>query len=164
MAVAKQAMVTSPYRLRGAIFKLVIVDTFSKWPEVIEINSSTTVITIEALQHMFAIHGLLEQIVSDNEAQFTSDEFDHFMKENGIKHLRSAPYYPDHFIQTFKKAIKAGMKENGQLKQCLKNFLLTYRTTPHATAKEAPCRLMMDRALHTRLDLLRTDIESQVLK
>ena len=42
-----------------------IVDAFSKWPEVIEMNCSTTAKTIEALQHVFAIHGLPEQIVSD---------------------------------------------------------------------------------------------------
>ena len=51
------------------------------------------------------------------------------MKENGIRHLRSAPYHPatnglaERFIQTFKKAMKAGMKEKGELKQCLENFL-----------------------------------------
>ena len=151
-------------------FFQVIVDAFSKWPEVIEMNSSTTAKTIEALRHVFAIHGLPEQIVSDNGAQFISDDFNHFMKQNGIKHLRSAPYHPatnglaERFIQTFKKAMRAGIKENGQLKQCLENFLLSYRTTPHATTKEAPCRLMMGRALRTRLDLLRPNVESQVLK
>ena len=60
--------------------------------------------------------------------------------------------------------MKAGMKEKGVLKQCLENFLLTYRTTAHATTKETPCRLMMGRALCTRLDLLRLNVESQVLK
>ena len=147
-----------------------IVDAFSKWPEVIEMNCSTTAKTIEALQHVFAIHGLPEQIVSDNGAPFISDEFNHFMKENGIRHLRSAPYHPatnglaERFIQIFKKAMNAGMKEKGELKQCLENFFLTYQTTLHATTKETPCRLMMGRALHTRLNLLRPNVESQVLK
>ena len=51
-------------------FFLVIVDAFSKWPEIIEMNCSTAAKTIEALRHIFAIHGLPEQIVSDNGAQF----------------------------------------------------------------------------------------------
>ena len=77
----------------------------------------------------FAVHGLLEQLVSDNGTQFVSDKFSHFMKENGIKHLRSAPYHSatnglaKRFIQTFKRARKAGMSENVQLRQCLENFV-----------------------------------------
>ena len=150
-------------------FFLVIVDAYSKWPEVIEMNSSTTTKTVDALRHVFAIHGLPEQLVSDNGAQFVSDEFSQFMKQNGIKHLRSAPYHPatnglaERFIQTFKRAMKAGMKEKVQLKQCLENFLLTYRTTAHATTKETPCRLMMGRSLRTRLDFLRPNLDSKVL-
>ena len=70
-----------------------IVDAFLKCPEVNEMNSSTTTKTIEALRHVFAIRGLPEQLVSDNGAQFVSNEFSHVMKENGIKHLRSAPYH-----------------------------------------------------------------------
>ena len=173
MAVAKQTMVKVHIDFAGPFlnrFFLVIVDAFSKWPKVIEMNSSTTTKTIEALRHVFAIHGLPEQLVSDNGAQFVSDEFSHFMKENGIKHLRSAPYHPatnglaERFIQTFKRAMKAGMRENVQLKQYLENFLLTYRTTPHATTKVTPCRLMMGRALRTRLDFLRPNLDSQVLR
>ena len=115
------------------------------------------------------IHGLPVQLVSDNSAQFVCDEFSHFMKQNGIKHLRIAPYHPatnglaEHFIHTFKRAMKAGMKEKVQLKQHLENFLLTYRTTVHATTKETPCRLMMGRFLCTRLDFLRPNLDSKVL-
>ena len=61
------------------------------------------------------------------------------------------------------RAIKAGMKEKVQLKQCLENFLLTYRTIIHATTKETPCRLMMKRSLRTRLDFLRLNLDSKDL-
>jgi len=151
-------------------FFLVIVDAFSKWPEVIEMSTSTATKTVEALRHVFAIHGLPDLIVSDNGAQFVSDEFNQFLKQNGIRHIRSAPYHPatnglaERFIQSFKRAMKAGMKEKVQVKQCLENFLLTYRTTTHATTKETPCMLMMGRALRTRLDLLRPSHSSQVLR
>ena len=63
----------------------------AKWPEVIEMSSSTTGRTTEALRHVFAVHALPEQLISDNGAQFISDEFTLFMKENGIKHFKSAP-------------------------------------------------------------------------
>ena len=68
----------------------------------------------------------------------------------------------ERFIQTFKKALKAG-KHEGSLKQRLARFLLSYRTAPYATTKEAPCVLLMGRPLRTRLDLLKPNHESQVV-
>ena len=59
------------------------------------------------------MYGIPTQLVSDNGPQFTSEEFASFMKRNGIKHIRSAPYHPstngtaERFVQTFKKAMKA---------------------------------------------------------
>ena len=48
--------------------------------------------TIEILRSIFARNGVPEQLVSDNGPQFTSDEFQTFLKRNGIKHITSAPY------------------------------------------------------------------------
>ena len=38
--------------------------------------------------------GLHEVIVSDKATTFTSEEFTEFLKQNGICHVRSAPYHP----------------------------------------------------------------------
>ncbi len=73
---------------------LVAVDAHSKWPEAYLMSSTTVSQTISVLQKMFATHGLPEQIVSDNGPQFVSSEFAEFMKQNGVKHVRSAPYHP----------------------------------------------------------------------
>ena len=43
---------------------------------------------------MFAMYGLPEQIISDNEPKFTSEEFAVFMKMNAVKHIRNLPYHP----------------------------------------------------------------------
>ena len=70
---------------------LVIVDTHSKWPEVFEITTTSTAKTIAKLRQVFASHGLPEQLVSDNGPQFTSANFNQFMKGN---HIRRVPYHP----------------------------------------------------------------------
>ena len=86
----------------------VLVDAHSKWPEVAIMSSTTSASTIEVLRSLFARYGLPEQVVSDNGPQFTSDEFAQFLKLNGVKHIRSAPYHPasngqvERFIQTLK--------------------------------------------------------------
>ena len=87
---------------------LVVVDAHSKWPEVFEMSSTTALKTIATHRHLFATYGLPEQLISDNGPQFTSEEFQTFMKQNGIKHIRCAPYHPssngaaEQFVQTFK--------------------------------------------------------------
>ena len=98
--------------IRGHTY-LVLVDAHSKWPEVIDMSSTTATRTTEALQSIFASYGLPLQlaIVSDNGPQFSSAEFKDFLVHNGIKHLCSAPYHPatnglaECFVQSLKKAL-----------------------------------------------------------
>ena len=154
---------------RGKTY-LVIVDAHSKWPEVIDMKTSTTAASlIVELRKVFATFGLPRQVVSDNGPQFVSAEFERFMKENGVKHLRSAPYHPstnglaERFVQSLKQAMKVGERRGVPSQQCLAEFLLTYRVTPHATTNESPSKLLMGRDLRTRLDLLHPDCGSTVL-
>ena len=146
---------------------MVVVYAHSKWPEVIEMTSTTSELTIQALRGLFAVHGLPDQVVSDNGPQFVSKEFQRFMKENGNKHTRCAPFHPSsnglavRFVQTLKNAHQR-YREN--LSTSLGCFVLAYRTTPHATTNVAPCELLMNRKIRTRLDLLYPDVESRVAK
>ena len=146
---------------------LILVDTHSKWLEVIDMNSATTsAATIRELRKIFARFGLPEQLVSDNGPQFVSAEFTQFLKSNGVKHIKSAPYHPstngiaERFVQSFKRAMLTN--ESLPLEQRLASFLLQYRTTVHATTNATPCMLLMNRQLRTRLDLLRPNIGVQV--
>ena len=73
---------------------LVIIDSHSKWLEVHIASMATSEISIEHLRRTFSTHGIPDTIVSDNASCFTSNEFIHFCKMNGIKHITSAPYHP----------------------------------------------------------------------
>ena len=50
---------------QGKMF-LIAVDSFSKWPEIVEMLSTTTGQTVKVLQDVFARHDLPEQLVSNN--------------------------------------------------------------------------------------------------
>ncbi len=110
---------------------LIVVDTHSRWPEVIEMKSTTSTATIQELRRLFAAYGLPSQVVSDNGPQFASAEFKSFMKSNGIKHIRCVPNHPssngaaERFVQSFKRAMKASENSDQSFQQRLINFLLT---------------------------------------
>ena len=65
-------------------------------------------------------------------------------------------------VQTFKQSMRKTANDGIPLQQRLANFLLTYRTTPHATTNAAPCELLMNRVLRTRLDMLPPSTEKRV--
>ena len=130
----------------GKMF-FILVDTHSKWPEVVMMSSTTSLRTIEALRSIFSRFGLPEQLVSDNGAHFTSEEFSHFMKANGVKHILSAPYHPssnglaERFVQTFKRAMRAGERDGKSLTHQLAEFLFSYRSSNHTTTNLSPSEL-----------------------
>ena len=113
---------------------LILVDALTKWPEVIQMSTTTSERTVEVLRSLFARYGLPQVIVSDNGTQFTSGTFQMFCKNNGIHHKLSAPYHPstngeaERFVQTFKTAMKTGQ---GNLQTTLCQFLMQYHSSPH---------------------------------
>lgn len=114
---------------------------------------------------MFATHGLLQLIVSNNGTAFTSSEFQEFLKMNEIHRVKSAPYQSasnelaECYVQTF----KAFMKKSGgdDLQQ---QFLFQYRSTPHSTMGVSPAQLLMRHGLLTRLDQMRPSVSSWVTR
>ncbi|PIK35624.1 hypothetical protein BSL78_26320 [Apostichopus japonicus] len=73
---------------------LLVVDSHSKWLEVLPMNTTTSTATINVLRTLFARYGLPIQLVSDNGPQFRSGEFQNFLKSNGVDHTRTPPYHP----------------------------------------------------------------------
>ena len=144
---------------------LIVIDSFSKWPEVIVMKSTTAKKTIDELRCLFSRWGIPEQIVSDNSPQFKCDEFKQFLSKNGITHLTTAPYLPaangqaETFVQTIKKALTAVKGESESVQSKLSWFLLAYRNAPHALYNESPAMLFLNRRLKTRLDLIQPKSE-----
>ena len=85
---------------------MLVVDAYTKWPEVVMMESTTAGSTIKHLQQIFAIHGLPLQIVSDNGLQFAAESFQQFCMSHGIRHTTTVSYHPtlngeaERFVQT----------------------------------------------------------------
>lgn len=153
---------------------LVLVDSHSKWLEVVPMKTTTSAKTIDVLRNLFASHGLPEEVVSDNGPQFTSCEFKQFLRSNGIKQTLVPAYHPasngaaEKSVQTVKAALlKQVLGEEAQqltmsLQHRLANFLLMYRSTPHSVTGVSPAELFLKRQLRTRFSLLKPSLARTV--
>ena len=145
---------------------LIIVDAYSKWIDVHVTNSSTALVTIQKLLITFATHGLPRTIVSDNGPCFTSSEFEQFVKCNGIRHLKTAPYHPasnglaERAVQTVKSGIRH--MAGGDLESKVVQYLARYRVTPQSTTGSSPAQLLMRRQIRTKLDLINPKLSDRV--
>ena len=153
--------------VNGSMY-LVVVCAYSKYPEIIKMKSTTSTATIAALRELFSRHGLCEVLVSDNGPQFVSQEFEMFCMNNGILHKTSAVYKPatngqaERVVRILKTAVKQALLTHRDVDAVIANYLLVYRTTPHATTGEVPSVLLMGRRLRTRHDLMIPSVTAHV--
>ncbi|XP_055522952.1 uncharacterized protein K02A2.6-like [Wyeomyia smithii] len=144
-------------------YYLILVDAFSKWPEVIRTKDITTAATTHLLRGIFARFGAPETLVTDNGPQFTSEQFALFCSRNAIQHLRTAPFHPqsnglaERFVDTFRRAIRKINTRGETVEEAVDIFLQCYRSTPCRSAPEgkSPAELLLGRAMRTSLELLR---------
>ena len=142
---------------------LVIVDYYSRFFEVVIMQSTTTEKIIGALIPIFARYGYPFSVKSDNGSQFQSEEFKSFLLEHGVEHHTSPPLWPqangevERQNRTLLKALKVAHVEGKGWKGEFMKFLLAYRTTPQVSTGVTPAYLMFGRELKTKLPELRSD-------
>ena len=141
-------------------YLLVLVDLHSKWPEIRATATITSNVVKEFLADCFARWGLPEQIQTDNERQFVSQEFQEFLLQHGVWHCKTALYHPqangavEQFNRVVKDILKTARGDDTLPKTALRAMLAAYRTTPHATTGVTPAELMLGRKIRSTLDLL----------
>ena len=135
---------------------LVMVDAYSKWPEVHLMYSTTSAEVIKRLRRTFAQEGVPMTLVSDNGPQFVSDEIEAWLKNVGCHHIRTPPYHPrsnglaERFVQTLKNHLRC-VKGSQHLQTSVDRFLMQYRNSKHSTTGVAP-------AIRMRGHLLRSPV------
>ncbi|KAA3674330.1 uncharacterized protein DEA37_0011406 [Paragonimus westermani] len=139
---------------------LVIVDAYTKWPEVHNLRQPNTDSTIQKLSELFSCFGLPETVVTDNGSQFTSSIFESYCQRLGIQHMRSPVYHPqsngqaERFVDTLKRAL---LKARGEGPPShVQTFLTNYRTTPNPNVPDgkSPAECMFNRKLRTAFDIM----------
>ena len=131
---------------------LLVVDYYSKYPEVCLLNGKTALSVVTHLKSVFSRHGIPEQVVADN-MPFDSLEMRNFAAQWNFVINTSSP----HFSQS-----------NGQAERCIQSIkrlllkaeesgtdpyiaLMQYRATPNSGLTCSPSQLLFGRRLRTKL-------------
>ena len=136
---------------------LVVIDDYSRYPEVEIMNTITTKATVPKLDAIFARHGIPDVLKSDNATTFTSQYFQNYAALKGFEHRKIEPLWPqangcvERMMGTLNKTIIASQMEGRNWKQDLYTFLLNYRATPHSTTGVSPAEALFNRKIKTRL-------------
>lgn len=131
---------------------LLVVDYFSKYPEVARLNHKNSEAVILAMKDMFARHGIPEKIIADN-MPFNSLRVKEFAREWEVDVVTSSPHYPrsNGLVERNVQTIKRLLKKADDSKQDAFLALLEFRNSPISGMEQSPAELLMSRKLRTKL-------------
>ena len=138
---------------------LVVVDSSSGWIECSLPQARTTSNVIDSLSAVFSRFGVPRVLVTDNAAEFTSQELNNFCRVNGISKMESPPYHPEsngvaeRGVQTVKNGLKAWRLDATHMpfKEYLKRLLLHHRACFKRPDGRTPAELVFGRNIRVPL-------------
>ena len=139
---------------RYARYAIVAVDSFSKYPEVGTLpNKQSSLIRQWFWENWICRYGTPEAVLTDQGTEFEKD-FDRLLREQHIKHLRTAGYHPQTngqveringvFLDTLRKIV-ADNEGDWDLK--LHQAAYAYRATPQNSTGVSPALALFGREL-----------------
>ena len=132
---------------------LTVVDYYSDFVEVSELEDTTSRAVIQVLKEQFSRHGIPDTVVSDNGSQYSSQEFHEFSLSWEFNHVTSSPHYPksngkaESSVKTVKQLFKKADRDGKDPWLSL----LDYRNTPTEGIGDSPAQRLMSRRTRTLL-------------
>ena len=106
-----------------------VIDYYSRFIEIAKLSTTILTSIITHLKSIFSRHGIPEIVRSDNEPQYSSEQFaNHY----GFSHITSSPEYPqsngaaERAVRTVKDLLKKNKMHHGDMYMAM----LAYRSTP----------------------------------
>ena len=136
---------------------LVLIDLYSRYPIIMYMKTTTAASVINKLENVFSMFGYPRVVRTDNGPPFDSVIFKKFLRNQGIKHRNTTPYYPqsngvvERFMKVIGKTLKTSLYMNQNWKSNLNAMLLNYRSAPHNVTKKSPSLLLFNRNIENKL-------------
>ena len=156
--------------IEGRYYLHVIIDQYSKYPEVDLVTSISFKKLKSVLDRVFATYGFPETVTTDNGPPYSSYEMEKYAKAKGFRLTPVTPDDPqcngfvESFVKVMCKLLHTAVSENKDPKTELYNYLLHYRATPHSTTGRSPAELLFNCKLQTKLPQIFTVKECDDLK
>lgn len=142
-------------------YALVVIDSYSRWPEIFWTKSMTAEFLMKTFRKCFSREGIPQVLITDNGTPFCVVQVKQWLDSIRCRHLRTAPRHPclngiaENFVRTLKSAIKSAHPQNAdELESFTDNFLRQYHNACHSTTKPSPAVLVKSRALRASLQCL----------
>ena len=141
----------------GRYYFHVLIDQFSKYPEVDILTSTSFGKLKPKLDHILSHQGIPERITADNGPPYPGHEMAMYAKEMGFVMDLVTPDDPmsngfaEVFVKILCKLIHTAVAEGKEPREVLDKYLLHYRATPHPTTGKSPAEMLNNRKLRTKL-------------
>ena len=128
-------------------YLLVIIDEYSRYPEVEFVRSTSAQAVIPHLDRVFSTHRFPEMAKTDGGPPFNGHEYHQYMQWAGIHTVVVSPEDPEAngLAKNFMKVWHIANIEKKSHKQELYKFLRHYRATPHNSTGKAPAEVLFNR-------------------
>ena len=179
--------------LNGNCYILTIVDSFSKFVHAEPLKIATSKCLIKFLRdNIFLTFGVAEIVITDNGSQFTSSDFQNFLKEFNVRHCPVSMYHPqanaaEAANKSLETSIRAYVKDNADHREWDKHLspiTCAMNTSVHTATKLSPYFINFGRNMilsgkeyqtsmldknkvnppEERFDKIRTMVEQNLLK
>ena len=148
---------------------LLVVDEYSRWPEVYALDNTHAKQIVISLKDYFARFGVPELIRCDEGSSFTSAEFKTFIIHQGAA-LKYSPLYcarsnglVERFNQTTRNLLQTNIEDSRSWYDTLKSVLQTYRSTIHLALEKSPYEMVFGNKMRTKCTALLAKLPSKSL-
>jgi hypothetical protein len=150
-----------PVTDRGMKYILVVMDFFSKWPEVFALEDQQADSIVKCLLEVISRHGAMKILLSDQGSNFESQKVKDLCELYGIDKRRTSPYHPmcDGMVERFNRTLLSMLsmyvdQNHHDWDKWLSQVVFAYRTSVHSTTGVSPFEI-----IHGRKAVLPIDIQ-----
>ena len=130
---------------------------YSRYPVIEFVGSTGAKAAIPVFRRVFDTYGVPEEVKSDNGPPFNSHAFEVYAREEGFKHRKVTPGWPEangdveRCMQRIKKTARIATLQGRPLRDEVRRGIRAYRATIHPTTGASPNKLMFGRELRGKL-------------
>lgn len=160
-----QIVASDLFELKGKTY-LVICDSYSGYLDFQQLKGQSSYEVIEQLKRWFAVHGVPEELQTDNGTQYMSREFKIFQKEWKFNHVTSSPHHhqgnglAERAVQVAKNILKKCSIDKSDVLLAL----LNWRNTPRNDILGSPNQRLYSRITRSSIPIKDNYLKPKIMQ